>query len=139
LPAAAQGEAKPARSPLLRIMIVDDNVDAAKMLEILLVMAGHEVRLAHTGANAIRAAEAAQPDVFLLDIGLPDMDGRELAAYLRANPSLAHAQLIAISGYGQQHDREQSMSAGFHHHLIKPVRTEELLALLAQVRPPVVQ
>lgn len=134
---AAEHAPQPSPTRPLRVMIVDDNVDAAQMLEILLEMAGHKVQLAHTGGDAIRVAEAAPPDVFLLDIGLPDMDGRELAAHLRAVPALAQAQLIAISGYGQPHDRQQSMAAGFDHHLVKPVRTEELIDLLMQGRSAV--
>jgi PAS domain S-box-containing protein len=134
--AAAVALAQPAPPRPLRIMIVDDNVDAAQMLAILLEMAGHQVQLAHTGGDALRAAEATPPDVFLLDIGLPDMDGRELAAHLRTVPALAQAHVIAISGYGQAHDRQQAMAAGFDHHLVKPVRIEELTALLEQGRPP---
>jgi PAS domain S-box-containing protein len=130
----AGGDARSASPQLLRVLIVDDNVDAAKMLEMLLEMGGHQVRLAHTGTDGIAEAEALVPDVCLLDIGLPDMDGRELAARLRAMPALAHAQLIAVSGYGQANDRQRSLDAGFDDHLVKPVNMEELLSLLAQGR-----
>jgi PAS domain S-box-containing protein len=119
----------------LRVMIVDDNVDAARMLEMLLDIAGHDVVLAHTGAEAIRAAQVSAPDAFLLDIGLPDMDGRELARRLRALPSAEQAQMIAVSGYGQARDKESSLSAGFDHHLVKPVNCDELLSLMRQGRP----
>ncbi len=131
---AASGDAQSPAGRSLRVLIVDDNVDAAKMLEMLLEMAGHQVVLAHTGGDAICTAQATAPDVCLLDIGLPDMDGRELAASLRTMPAVAHSQLIAVSGYGQPHDRQQSEAAGFDYHLVKPVSTEELLSLLEQGR-----
>jgi PAS domain S-box-containing protein len=124
-----------APSERLRVMIVDDNVDAARMLEMLLDIAGHDVVLAHTGADAIRAAQVLAPDVFLLDIGLPDMDGKELARHLRALPSAARAQLIAVSGYGQARDKESSLSAGFDHHLVKPVNCDELFSLMRKGPP----
>ncbi|MDQ1921582.1 hybrid sensor histidine kinase/response regulator [Massilia pseudoviolaceinigra] len=118
----------------LGVLIVDDNIDAAKMLEMLLEIAGHRVTLAHTAADGICKALELAPDVCLLDIGLPDMDGRDLAARLRTMPVLARSQLIAVSGYGQPHDRQRSIDAGFDDHLVKPVKTDELLALLAHGR-----
>ncbi|HEX8611955.1 MAG TPA: ATP-binding protein [Telluria sp.] len=131
---AADDGAQPLPASSLRVLIVDDNVDAAEVLQMLLEISGHRVVLAHTGADGIREAEALVPDVFLLDIGLPDMDGRELAARLRAIPAHARSRLIAVSGYGQPLDRQRSIDAGFDDHLVKPVNTEELLSLLALER-----
>ncbi|WP_426162460.1 ATP-binding protein [Pseudoduganella sp. R-31] len=120
----------------LRVLIVDDNVDAARMLGMLLETAGHRVVLAHTAAEAFQVATNEGPNVCLLDIGLPDMDGRELASRLRQTPAVADAQLIAVSGYGQAEDKRTSLAAGFDHHVVKPVNSEELLALMNRGRAP---
>ncbi len=117
----------------LRVLVVDDNVDAAQMLEVLLQTAGHEVTLAHSGLAACEAARRAPPDACLLDIGLPDIDGNELARRLRAHPQTAGAVLIAITGYGQEHDRRTALTAGFDHHLVKPVDPGRLMSLLHEV------
>ncbi len=124
----------PASEPKLRIMVVDDNADAAVTLEMLLRAAGHEVLTESTASGAIERARVTTPQVFLLDIGLPDMDGKTLARQLRTIPELAHAVLIAVSGYGQEQDQQNSFAAGFDHHLVKPVDSAKLLALLAQFR-----
>ena len=117
----------------LRIMVVDDNQDAALMLSMLLESVGHEVTVEYAAKAALAQSAAAQPDVFLLDIGLPEMDGKALARRLRAQPETAGAVLIAVTGYGQDDDREATQAAGFDHHLIKPLDTEYLLTLLADV------
>lgn len=117
----------------LRIMVVDDNVDAAAMLAMLLESSGHEVLVEHSSQRALERAYDTEPQVCLLDIGLPDMDGNELAQRLRAQPSTAAAVLVAITGYGQLKDREESLAAGFDHHLVKPVDTQALAAILATV------
>jgi CheY-like chemotaxis protein len=104
-----------------RILIVDDNEDAAWILAETLSLIGHEVRCAHDGPSALRTAVENPPEIALLDIGLPVMDGYELAARLRAEPRVAGVRLIALTGYGQPGDRQRSTDAGFAAHLVKPV------------------
>lgn len=115
----------------LRVMIVDDNEDAAQMLGMFLEAAGHAVRIEHGALAALANARADAPDLFLLDIGLPEMDGNELARQLRADPATAKAMIIAVTGYGQAQDRERTRDAGFDHHLVKPVDPAVLMTLLA--------
>jgi CheY-like chemotaxis protein len=115
----------------LRLMVVDDNVDAASMLAMYLTAAGHEVFVEHDSRRALERARIEAPDVCLLDIGLPGMDGNELACRIRAQPETANAVLIAVTGYGQEHDRKNTASAGFHHHFVKPVDSSKLTSLLA--------
>ncbi len=117
----------------LRVMVVDDNVDAVSTLKILLGAAGHEVFTEHTASQAIERARCISPQVFLLDIGLPDMDGNELVRRLRAMPETAGAVLIAVTGYGQEQDKQNSIAAGFDHYLVKPIDIAKLLTLLSQV------
>jgi signal transduction histidine kinase/ActR/RegA family two-component response regulator len=117
----------------LRIMVVDDNQDAAMMVAMLLQAVGHEVTVEHAAKAALAHSAVARADVFLLDIGLPEMDGNTLAQRLRAQPETSGALLIAVTGYGQEHDREATRVAGFDHHLVKPLDMEHLLALLAGV------
>jgi signal transduction histidine kinase/ActR/RegA family two-component response regulator len=118
----------------LRIMVVDDNVDAASMLGMLLEAAGHQVMVEHGARGAIERSKVDPPQVFLLDIGLPEIDGNELAKRMRAQPGTADAVLIAITGYGQEQDRAQTAAAGFNHHLVKPVDIEKLQAILADIK-----
>jgi len=118
----------------LRIMVVDDNVDAASMLSMLLEAVGHEVIVEHGAHRALERAKTDLPEVFLLDIGLPEIDGNELAQRLRRQPETAQAVLIAVTGYGQDSDQQQSLAAGFDHHLVKPVDTKKLLAILSATR-----
>jgi len=113
-----------------RILIVDDNVDTARSLKLLLSMGGHEVEIAHDGLATLKVADSFRPDVILLDIGLPRMDGYEVARRLRARPDMQRALLVALTGYGQDDDRRRSQEAGFSAHLVKPVRLEILQALL---------
>ena len=116
------------------MLVVDDNVDSADVAALLLRMAGHEAQVAYSAATALEAAAAYQPNVVLLDIGLPEMNGYEVAARLRQHPQVGNAWLVAITGYGQDSDRQRSQAAGFDHHLVKPVEPQklrELLALLA--------
>jgi CheY-like chemotaxis protein len=117
--------------PPLRLMVVDDNKDAADMLAMLLQIEGHEVSVEHDAQAAFARALSERPPVMLLDIGLPFMDGFELARRLRADPATASSTLIALTGYGRDDDRLRSREAGFDHHLVKPVDPKELTALLA--------
>jgi len=131
-PQSAPGNAPDAAvPPPLRVLVVDDNVDAAVMLAMLLESAGHEVLVEHGAQAALARAPRARPQVCLLDIGLPEMDGKELARRLRANPATAHAVLVAVTGYGQEADRQQIMAAGFDHHLVKPLHMDSLQAIMA--------
>jgi PAS domain S-box-containing protein len=119
------------QSDKLRILVVDDNKDAAETLAILLELWGHEAQRAHDGAKALELGASYRPDVIFLDIGLPGMDGFEVASRLREQPQTAGAVLIALTGYGQEEDRQRSRRAGFDHHLVKPVSPESLQGLLA--------
>jgi CheY-like chemotaxis protein len=110
---------------------VDDNQDAARSMAMLLRMAGHTVHLAHDGPGALQAAEVHHPQVVLLDIGLPGLDGFEVARRLRSRPEFARTLLAAMTGYGQEEDRRQSRAAGIDHHFVKPIDPETLLDFLA--------
>jgi CheY-like chemotaxis protein len=120
-----------------RILVVDDNRDAAQSLSLLLNTVGHAVSLAYDGHAALETALAERPEVVLLDIGLPGMDGYTVARALRQHPGLEKTHLIALSGYGRQVDREQARKAGFNGYLTKPVDFDELQCALAQPSFPV--
>jgi CheY-like chemotaxis protein len=113
-----------------RILLVDDNVDAAESLAEVLALRGHHVVIAHDPVSALRLAESHEPAVAILDIGLPVMDGYELAAKLREQTWGKSLSLIALTGYGQENDKKRAASAGFSHHLVKPVKVDELELLL---------
>jgi len=130
-PSAGTQPMQPDDTSPLRILLVDDNADAANMLGMLLSAAGHDVTVEYDAASAIERSHRLQPEVCLLDIGLPDMDGYALAERLRTTPGLEHTILIAITGYGQDDARKKSTAAGFDHHLVKPIDTAKLLALFA--------
>jgi signal transduction histidine kinase len=115
-----------------RVLIVDDNADAAEMLAELLRMSGHSVALAYDGATALEVARDLGPEVALLDLGLPVMDGYELAGRLRELDACRHTRLIAVTGYGQPGDRERSKAAGFSDHVVKPVDLATVEALLTR-------
>jgi PAS domain S-box-containing protein len=115
------------------LMIVDDNVDAAEMLTLLLESSGHRVLVAHSAEAALAMIGQAPPAALFLDIGLPDMDGYELARRLRQLPQTAGSLLVAVTGYGHSSDRERAFQAGFDHHLVKPVRLSSVLEVLATV------
>jgi len=115
------------------VLIVDDNVDAADSLAALLQARGHHVKVVYDPVAAIRLARGFAPDLALLDIGLPVMDGYELATQLRQLPALGVARFVALTGYGQSGDRERSIAAGFDHHLVKPVHVDELVRLVERV------
>ena len=117
----------------LRVLMVDDNVDTVSSFSMLLEASGHDVRTAHDGPTAVQAALDYRPDVLVLDIGLPVLNGYEVAKRIRQHPVLKNVVLVALTGYGQDSDRQSSLQAGFNHHLVKPVRLEEMLQILATV------
>jgi PAS domain S-box-containing protein len=137
LPAArAQEPPLPAQAATQRrVLVVDDSVDAAHSLAALLRMSGHSVMVAHDGAAALQLAAATPPDVMLLDIGLPGISGYEVARRARALPALAQARLIAMTGYGREDDRRESVRAGFDMHLVKPVDPNQLLRIIEAPGP----
>jgi signal transduction histidine kinase/DNA-binding response OmpR family regulator len=117
-----------------RVLVVDDNVDGAESLAMLLRLGGSEVVLAHDGPAGLEAAREFRPDVVVLDIGLPGMDGYEVARRLRADPATKDALLVAVTGYGRDEDRALSREAGFDHHLVKPVDLSHLHEAFASPR-----
>jgi two-component system CheB/CheR fusion protein len=119
----------------LRVLVVEDNADCAQALAILLRLGAHQVLIAPDGPAALEAARGFRPDVVLLDIGLPRMDGYEVARRLRALEGLERVTLVAVTGYGQDKDRRRARKAGFDHHLVKPVEATVLRDLLARVVP----
>ncbi len=119
-----------------RVLVVDDNVDSAVSMAMLLRMSGHDVRTAHTGPDAIEAANTYQPDVVLLDIGLPLVNGYEVARRLRANPKLKNVRLVATTGYGLESDIQLSREAGFDSHMVKPVDPKKVQELLMAMTKP---
>jgi CheY-like chemotaxis protein len=121
-------------TPSLRVLVVDDNVDAAHTLAMLVQLAGHDVRIAYDGPPALTLAEAFQPQVVLLDLNLPAMDGYEVARKLREKPETQEAVLAAVSGWGQPEDRRRSKDAGFDRHYVKPVDPNIITKLLADAR-----
>jgi CheY-like chemotaxis protein/anti-sigma regulatory factor (Ser/Thr protein kinase) len=120
----------PARANHGRVLVVDDNLDAAATLAEAVRLDGHEVRVAHDGPSALREAREFSPEVVLLDIGLPGMDGYEVVQRLRELPEARGAQIVALTGFGQQSDRQRALAAGFDDHLVKPVDLDTVTALL---------
>jgi signal transduction histidine kinase/CheY-like chemotaxis protein len=116
--------------PSRRILIVDDSRDGGESLATLLRVLGAEVALAHSGRHALECVDDFKPDVVLLDIGMPGMDGYEVARRIRENPANRQISLIALTGWGQEEDRRRSVAAGFDHHLVKPADIEQLRQLL---------
>jgi CheY-like chemotaxis protein len=117
----------------LRVLVVDDNLDAANVLKLLVEEAGHLVRMAHTGPTALAAALDYRPDVMLLDIGLPELDGFEVAKRIRQESLLHDIVLVAVTGYRPAEDRQRMQKAGFDHYLVKPADFEKLRQILAVV------
>lgn len=113
-----------------RVLVVDDNKDAAESMSMLLEMWGHRVLYAYDGPTALETARKWQPEAVFLDIGLPGMDGYQVAERLRELPKGKDAILIAITGYGQEDDRRRSRRAGIDHHLVKPVAPDALRSLI---------
>ena len=140
LPALPRGAAAPAvkrngaargEAHQRRLLLVDDNVDAVESLALLLQADGHDVRTAHDGTSALALVESFRPDLIVLDIGLPGMNGYEIAQRIRARPEFGAPTLVALTGYGQQEDRKRARAAGFDHHFIKPADVGALQRLLA--------
>jgi PAS domain S-box-containing protein len=128
--AGSTADAGNVRAQVLRVLVVDDNADAAEVLTLSLALKGCDTRVAHDAPTALRVAAEFLPEVAVVDIGLPVMDGYELAGHLREVPGLADLRLIALTGYGQESDRSKSREAGFHHHLVKPVDLDVLEAAM---------
>jgi len=134
-PARSRGEAPAAvetKGDAIRVLVVDDNVDTARGLAKLLTRAGHEIIMAHDGPQALAQAREQTPQAIVLDIGLPGMDGFEVARKLRKDASSRDTLIIAVTGYGQDEDRQRAMDAGFDHHLVKPVDLKRLKMLLSE-------
>lgn len=135
--ANAAHEAEPAKkdngtSPATprRVLVVDDNKDSAQSLAMLLRLTGHEVYTAHDGPAAIEMTQAHHPEVILLDIGMPQMNGLEVARKIRNDLGLSDVILVALTGYGHDQDRRKSREAGFNVHLVKPIELDNLRAIL---------
>ena len=119
--------------PTFRILVVDDNADSALSMAMMLSMMGHETRTAHDGEAAVATAEAFRPQVVLLDIGLPKLNGYEVAQRIRKEAWGASMFLVAITGWGQDEDRRRSEDVGMNLHLVKPVEPSALDRVLADL------
>src|SRR5690606_7163714 len=125
------GKMQNANTKEKRVLIVDDNEDAANSLAMILSLDGHEVQSAYSGPQALEQVESFDPDVVLLDIGLPVMDGYEVARRIRERPNAGAIRLIALTGYSRDSDRERAREAGFDDHVVKPVEIARLRNVLA--------
>jgi len=133
LPEARKEDDEQALKPVTRrILVVDDNLDSAESLVLLLKLMGNDVHTAHDGLEAVAMAETNRPDVILMDIGLPKLNGYEAARLIRERAGDREMVLIALTGWGQEEDRRRSKEAGFHHHLTKPIDLAVLQQLLAE-------
>ena len=141
LPALAKAPTMPASPvksngdgevPTRRILVVDDNIDNAETLGLLLRLGGHQVKTAYSGPSALEAARLERPEIVMLDIGMPGMDGLEVARRLREEIGLKDVLLVAMTGYGQDEDRRRTEGAGFNTHLVKPVDLERLNSIFAR-------
>ena len=117
-------------TPRRRILIIDDSRDGGESMTLLLRVLGADVQLVHSGRTALEAVGEFRPDVVLLDIGMPGMDGYEVARRIRADSANRSLLLIALTGWGQEEDRQRSAAAGFNHHLVKPADIDQLRQLL---------
>jgi len=132
-----EGEPRTSGPPTARrILIVEDNVDAAESLALLLGLRGHETLTAGDGPRALAAAETFRPDIAFIDIGLPGMDGHEVARQMRMRPDLRATLLVALTGHGAPEDRQRSQAAGFDRHMVKPIDLGELDRVLSGLRIP---
>jgi CheY-like chemotaxis protein len=121
------------RARVSRILIIEDNTDAAQSLKEALELGGHEVAAAHDGNEGLSKARESKPDVVLCDIGLPAMDGYEVARTLRADPALRGTRLVAVSGYASPEDQQRATESGFEQHVAKPPNLEKLQEQLASM------
>ncbi len=128
-----QNAETPVETPL-RVLVVDDNRDAAILMGRLLTTLGNNVQVVHDGFAALEAAQVFLPEAVLLDIGLPEMDGYEVARAMRELPGCEHITIIAVTGWGQESDRQRGRLAGFDHHVVKPADSKDLMQLLSGVR-----
>jgi signal transduction histidine kinase/ActR/RegA family two-component response regulator len=136
-PAASDeaAQCEPPQRPRLRILVVDDIADVADVLKMLLDLEGFETLVAYSGQTALESAREFRPDVVICDIGLPEMDGHEIARRLRGDPKVASATLIALTGWGAEGELRRTRESGFDFHLVKPVDANALLDLLSQISP----
>jgi CheY-like chemotaxis protein len=118
--------------PARKVLVVDDNRDSATALSMLLGLMGYEVLAAYDGKSALEAVADFKPHIVLLDLGMPVMDGYEVCRTIRQSPEGRRLAIIAQSGWGQDSDRQLTKEAGFDHHLVKPIPTDELLSTLAR-------
>ena len=119
----------------MRVLVVDDNCDAAISLSMLVELLGHEVRTAYDGVEAVAVAGEFQPTVVLLDLGMPKMDGYETCRRLRALPWGVDMAIVAVTGWGREDDRHKTQLAGFDHHLVKPVAPDVIERTLGDLAP----
>lgn len=131
IPIAVAAEEPPSADPRLRILLVEDNADIRQMLQLALELDGHEVESAANGERALELIEFQQPDVAIVDIGLPDLDGYEVARIIRANPDCRGVRLLALSGHSRPSDQQRALEAGFDAHMSKPINLDELSAQLS--------
>ncbi len=113
-----------------RVLVIDDNKDAADTISAAIALSGHEVEVAYDGPSGLAAADRMRPDCILLDLGMPDMDGHQVARALRSNPDRNACLIVAVTGWGQRHDRTMTRQSGFDFHLVKPASVEAVLDLL---------
>jgi CheY-like chemotaxis protein len=135
LPESHASDCELPKRPGLRVLVVDDIADVADVLKMLLDMEGFETRVAYSGATALESARDFSPEVVICDIGLPEMDGHEIARRLRRDPDIAPATLIALTGWGAEGEVRRTRESGFDFHLVKPVDANALLELLSHVEP----
>ena len=135
-PRQPSGQDPERRTASLRVLVVDDNVDSADTVGFVLRRLGHEIRTEYDGARALAAADAFRPDLILLDIGMPGMDGHDVAREIRQTPWGGTTTIIAVSGWGEEADKRRSREAGFDQHVVKPLDFEGVQRLLSGVSAP---
>ena len=131
--AGQAGAAEPQAATRARVLLVEDNIDAADALAMLLELLGHDVDIANDGPAALEAIQRTRPDVMLIDIGLPGVDGFEVARRVRAMPGSKRPLLVALTGYGRDEDKARTRAPGFDYHLTKPVEVDALEGLVARL------
>src|SRR5262249_46621383 len=131
--AAEQASGHSPRGACQRVLVIEDNIDAANALCMVLQLEGYEVDVAYNGPNGLQHARTFAPDIVVCDIGLPEMSGYEVARTLRAHPELGHAALVALTGYAGPEDVKKTKEAGFDAHLAKPVNATDLLRVMTRL------